>query len=165
MREKNEFEDDEDTYRPLEPHEQQQLSEKRLEKLDSRVNRMEALLEKIALTLKRLIGKGDECKDKKTQKEREECDTAEKVSQDRMDYLDKKERSISDETDELSKEEVTLRHEVKRRRKQDSWYGLVMMDCRFKMIEKDNKIICTKTGKRCNYKNCPIKGDVRELTA
>ncbi len=165
MPSKNGFEEDNDSYRPLEPHEQQALSEKRLEKLNSRMNRVEIILERISIALKKLIGKGEECNTKKTLSEVNACNIDEKATEERLDYLEKKQKAISEETDELSRQEVTIDHEVKRRRKQDIWYGLVMMDCRFKLSEKNNKIMCTKTGKRCNYKNCPMKGDVKELTA
>jgi hypothetical protein len=77
--------DEDEAYRPLEPHEHQALSDKRIEKMDSRLNRIESLLETLTITIKRLFGKR-ECDKDKTQ---EECDAETKISDDRFDILEK----------------------------------------------------------------------------
>lgn len=161
---KNEFQDDDD-YRPLEPHEQQALSEKRLQKVDSRLNRMEDLIENLTLALKKLLRRLPGNSKTQTTEEKTESKDKERTEDDRSDFLDEREKKTSDHINTLSKQEVTLTHEVGRRRKQDRWYNLVMMDCRFKYAGKNHQIMCTKTEKRCNYKNCPIKNEADIMTA
>jgi hypothetical protein len=150
--------DEEDTYRPLEPHEHQELSDKRIEKMDSRLNRIESLLETMTITIKRLFGKG-ECDKDKTQKE---CNAETKMSDDRFDVLEKHQAKMTDDIDKMTRQEGDIGRTLKYRKKQDAWFALVMLDCKFK-ISEGNTLNCTKTGKRCNYRNCPIKDKVDEI--
>lgn len=150
--------DDDDSYRPLEPHENQALSDKRIEKLDSRMSRMEGLLEKISINIRKMIGR-KECEKDKTTEERKAED---KISDDRLGVLDKKHTSLSKDIDALGKQEEAIGKNLKYRRKQDAWFSLIMLDCKFK-ISEGNNLNCTKTGLQCNYKNCPIKDKVDEI--
>ncbi|HII71175.1 TPA: hypothetical protein HA265_00280 [Candidatus Woesearchaeota archaeon] len=150
--------DEEDTYRPLEAHEHQALSDKRIEKIDSRLNRIESLLEKMVITIKRKFGK-EECDKGKTQ---EECDEETKISDDRFDVLEKHQAKMTKDINDMTIQEETIGRKLKYRKKQDAWFALIMLDCRFK-ISEGNRLNCTKTGKRCNYKNCPIKDTVDEI--
>jgi hypothetical protein len=150
--------DEDIAYRPLEPHEEQALSDKRIEKIDARVSRMEGLLENIANSLKKLLGK-DKCKEEQTP---EECKADKKASDDRTVFLGEEHVRLTKDIDDMSKQEVVIGKNLKYRRKQDAWFALIMLDCKFK-ISEGNNLNCTKTGKSCNYKNCPIKDKVDEI--
>ncbi|MBW2967370.1 hypothetical protein KY362_02685 [Candidatus Woesearchaeota archaeon] len=150
--------DEEETYRPLEPHEHHALSDKRIEKVDSRLKKIESLLETMTISFKRMIGKG-ECEKGKT---REECDADKKLSDDRYDALEKEQKKITNDIAKMSDQEENIKTTLKYRKKQDAWFSLIMLDCKFKISDGD-VLNCTKTGKRCNYRNCPIKDEVDEI--
>ncbi|MBW2964864.1 hypothetical protein KY363_05400 [Candidatus Woesearchaeota archaeon] len=158
MRKEDKISLDEETYHPLEPHEHQELSEKRIEKLDSRVSRMEAMLERMSLCLKKALA------EVKGEKESllKEYEKEEKESDERIKILESQEKKLSKEIAKLEIEENEIDKRMGYRRKQDAWFALVMLDCKYKVSE-DHHLTCTRTGKRCNYSNCPLKGEVDEI--
>lgn len=170
--------DKEDTYRPLEPHDKEVLTDKRFEKMDLRLHRIENMLQNILVRLKSLVvaeerlikgeakkdGKDSRGKDGKRGKNGNGKKYGERAVSfaEQMKFFERHEKRLIEQAKKIADQERELQKTIENRRQEDRWFNLIMHECGFKVSDRDT-LMCMKTNKPCNFKNCPRKDKIKEM--
>lgn len=158
--------DQEDVYRPLEPHDKEVLNDKRFEKMDLRLHRIETMLQSVMLRLKKLVdietkNIGKATADNKDKEKKRYGEKGGNIDE-QMKFFERHEQRLIEHAKKLCEQEKDLQAVIESRREEDRWFNLIMHECGFKVSDRDT-LICMKTDKPCNFRNCPRKDKIKEI--
>ncbi|HII71333.1 TPA: hypothetical protein HA265_01100 [Candidatus Woesearchaeota archaeon] len=155
--------DDEETFRPLQPHDKEVLSDKRFEKMDLRLHRIETMLQQVILRLNKVVEVEQEiCKNHRKEKKPGTYGEPGNHIEEKLRFLERHEIRMMEQAKKLSEQEQELMKIVKDRREEDCWFNMIMHECKFKVSDRES-MKCIKTNKVCNFRNCPRKDELKEF--
>ncbi len=105
--------------------------------IENRLRRIENKLRKIEILLLKNVAN-----EKKIKKE--------------IVMLEKEEKIVEKEQRKLEEEEKKVLKEMERVEDEEKWHVEVQYNCKTKIMDDNNMIMCHKTGKNCDMMLCPL---------
>ncbi len=118
-----------------EQYDKEILFEKKFQKLEARIGRNEALIEKLSL---------------KTDSDADSVDMLNR----KIAFLEKNADKLGEEASRLANEEKIVLDLILERRRENDWRRLIMLDCPSKFFEAP-ELFCKISEKTCQIKGCP----------
>jgi hypothetical protein len=104
---------------------------------DNRLRKIENRLRKIEILFLKQVGG-----DKKITKE--------------IENLEREEKIIEKEQKVLEDEEKLILQEMRKMEDEEKWNFEVRYNCKLKMMDANNVVLCDKTKKQCDHRLCPL---------